>query len=444
MKPIHTSQLSEFVKAVGARNGNLNHPEIVSTFYPLDLSFDYIVDEDIDPFSEEYVDQQIALYREISGRELNQESGELHNIDISHLIDQPNPTGIPDADRVNEHVRCVSTIQALSCLRGRPRILDMGAGQGLGSEIIGYTGCSVHAVDIDQHLSVLARRRAAQMKISLTRSDMNFDDIGLLEGGAYDAAFFFQSLHHCIRPWELIGNLKRKLRPGGIIGFVGEPVQSLFWKHWGIRLDHESVYVARAWGWFESGWSHDFIRSCFARNGLELMFFTGGYLGGEIGIATDDAAKRDEIRSRARELGLRETQRRFGLEITDDQYLSHTGEPSNLAGRPAFRQVEKRNGALIYGPYATLEAGDYEVAFIVSYDCGKSVWDRVTFIVELASTSGMILRKEITSKYFEKLAVIRLNFSLTEINYKFECRLYARDVGVTATVPYIKRLGTEN
>lgn len=270
--------------------GNLAHPELAAAYYPLSVSFETEVNQEIDPFSEEYFQQQLALYKEISGRELNQWDGELHPVDVPSLVNASNPLGLAHAPFIAEHVRALTTMFTLSSLDVRPNILDMGAGHGVSSEIFAFCGAHVHAVDIDPQLSLLSKVRAAARGYDIRRSTLNFDDLSSVPDNHYSAAFFFQSLHHCLRPWVLIETLKGKIVADGVIAFTGEPVQA-GWKNWGIRMDQESIYVARKFGWFESGWSHDFIRECFARNGFTLKFFSGGHGGGEIGVATADPGK---------------------------------------------------------------------------------------------------------------------------------------------------------
>lgn len=275
-----------------------SHPE-VTQHIPITLKFASVVDESLDPFSDAYFAQQVALYEEISGRRLNQESGELHlEDDTTALLTAPNPLGIVNVAHTAEHVRALSTMLSLSGLGERPKVLDMGAGHGLSSEVFAFCGCRVHAVDIDPNLGTMSTKRALARNLDIVRSEINYDDLSAITTGNYEAAFFFQSLHHCLRPWDLIEQLKGKLTAGGVIAFTGEPLQTAWWKHWGVRLDHESLFVARARGWFESGWSHDFIRECFTRNGLEMRFYSGGHGGGEIGFASEAPRRLDAIAAR--------------------------------------------------------------------------------------------------------------------------------------------------
>ena len=89
----------------------------------------------------------------------------------------------------------------------------------------------------------------------------------------FDAVVFYESLHHSLKPWQTIAKAKAFLKDGtGKIAMSGEPINEFWWPHWGIRLDPESVYVMHKFGWFESGWSKDFITRCFEINGFDVAW----------------------------------------------------------------------------------------------------------------------------------------------------------------------------
>jgi 2-polyprenyl-3-methyl-5-hydroxy-6-metoxy-1,4-benzoquinol methylase len=373
---LHSSRLDEFIGVLNATDGDFDHPD-VQAYLPLDLRFDTQIDQSLDPFSEEYFNQQIALYREISGRELDQVTGELHAFDIEAHLAAPNPTASYNAARVAEQVRALATLVALACLEERPRVLDLGAGGGLSSEVFAYSGCRVHALDIDPLLGRLSLERAMRFGFDIERTVINFDDVGSIDKG-YQAAFFYQSFHHCLRPWKLIDDLGHAIDDDGVIGFVGEPVQAVWWKAWGLRLDIESLLVARQHGWFESGWSHEFIRQCFERNGFTLLFFSGGYYG-DIGIASRDASKLALIREKAAILDLKERER--GTEVSEGRYLSPLGVRDSFNGRPGFTQTKQGPGALMFGPYVTVEPTCLDIDFMLEPQVGSGDGELVIDIV---------------------------------------------------------------
>ncbi len=305
MPQMNAAELGEFVRVVDEEfGGDLNASGVAERFYPLQFRAETAVDQSLDPFSQAYYDQQLALYREIAGRDLNQWDGELHPVDVDALIGAPNPLGIFIPSFIGEHVRAISTMLGVADLGPNPHVLDLGSGHGLSSEVLAFSGCRVHAIDIDPELGELSQRRAAVRSLPIERSLLSYDDLSTLSDNTYAAAFFFQSFHHCLRPWALIAELKRTLEPGGVIAFTGEPIQSSVWQNWGLRLDQESLYVARKYGWFESGWSHEFIRSCFTRNGFALHFVSGGHGGGEIAVASADPVRIAQCLGKAAALGL--------------------------------------------------------------------------------------------------------------------------------------------
>jgi 2-polyprenyl-3-methyl-5-hydroxy-6-metoxy-1,4-benzoquinol methylase len=405
MVKMHTSELADFVKLVDSYGGDLNNPT-VAQLYPIELRYDTIVDQKLCPFSDAYFRQQIELYEEISGRSLDQASGELHAVEIETLLDAPNPLGILNTAHVSEHVRATSAMLSIVEIGTSARVIDLGAGHGLSSEVFAFSGCAVDAIDIDPTLGELAMRRANRLKLPITRYSVNFDDLGCLQDG-YDAAFFFQSFHHCLRPWELIAQLKTKLKPNGVIAFTGEPIQNVWWKNWGLRLDHESLYVARALGWFESGWSREFIAECFAQNGMELTLFAGGHGGGQIGLATfGDPA---HYVRRAASIG-------HSVDCEAPMpFATVVGEPCRLQGLEAFRS--KVTGWLIFGPYIKLHPGTYEI-FVLLRGTGEIRFD-VT-----AHRGKVCLGEEvIASTTVPRALTIRVH--LNEQMCDVEARIYA-------------------
>lgn len=375
MPTLSKDNLDEMIVDIQAFGGDFNHPEVVQKYRGTRYVYHTAVDESLSPYSSEYFAQQMRLYQEISGRTLDQHKGELHPVDYDALINAANPMGITDTENISEHVRSVSTMLSLASLKGEADVLDMGAGHGIASEVLAFSGCKVLAVDIDPALGRLSQDRAAARSLDIDRVTLNFDDLSQIPESKFAAAFFSQSLHHCLRPWELIANLKCKLKTDGIIGFVGEPIQDLWWKHWGIRLDEMSLYVARAQGWFESGWSFEFICDCFKRNGMELSLFTGGFHGGEIGFATQSQDKHSKILEKAVMIGIQmtrstlaEAERSSNLANRANMFSTIVGKKTQLHGRPAFTRHLHEDGPLVYGPYIQIAPGTYEFSSIVKLD----------------------------------------------------------------------------
>ncbi|MEG3176294.1 class I SAM-dependent methyltransferase [Sphingomonas sp. RB3P16] len=443
MPALHTSDLAQYVEDAKSAPGGYQNPDIVAKYEPIDLVFETKVDQTLSPYSDAYFEQQMALYSEIAGRPLDQGLGELHGDDIESLYKAPNPLGIQDCALAAEYVRSISTMLALACLKDRPTILDMGAGHGLGSEVLAYASCVVHAVDIDADLGRLSRERSTVRDLDITRLDLNFDDLSTLPDNHYAGAFFSQALHHNLRPWKLIADLATKIDPDGVIAFVGEPIQAIWWKHWGIRLDPVSLFVARANGWFESGWSHSFIRECFERSGFALTFLTGGYDGGEIGIATRTERKRQDVLAKARHLGFHEVYKTGAIAV-DQQYRSTLGAPTTLCGRPAFRQTQRDGGALVHGPRTSVVAGRYEVSLLAKHEASRWHFGPSGHLtVDVVHGAGVekLFRTRVRAYGSGKVRLLRYQFVAETDPQDLEIRAFPHGASDwTVSIPTIRRL----
>ncbi len=428
MKNLSTDNLDSFVAFVDREcNQNLNDKKISEKFFPLNLLYKTLIDESLDPFSDEYFQSQVNLYEEIAGKQLDQWSGELHPINVDALLNCSNPLGINNVDMISGHVRAISSMLSLSCLEPDAPVLDLGAGHGLSSEIYAFCGCHVHAIDIDPALSELATRRANARSLRITRSVMNFDSLSTVENNHYQAAFFFQSFHHSLRPWDLIAELKSKLSNNGVIAFCGEPIQNYWWKHWGLRLDHESLYVARKFGWFESGWSRDFITECFKKNGLTLVLLDTGLKGGLCGVTSKNTDKLSRIINNAISLGITKKSA-TDSENSVQNYRSQIGRLTKNELRPSIITNSNHGGGfLCYGPYISLPQGYYRVSFILhfidnSYQ-GSEHYSSVFF--DIVSNAGQLLHynETIVLNGNDKLRLVNVEFELKHHTVQLEARI---------------------
>ncbi|MGF1570733.1 MAG: class I SAM-dependent methyltransferase [Nodosilinea sp.] len=281
---IHTSKLDNFVKECDNLGGpeNPNARNYLLDFY---LKFDTKVDQNLDPFSNDYYQSQIDLYKEISGRSIDQSTWEQAPVEVEKSIFGVNPYGSNDINFISKHSRAVLTTLYLANLPPSGKILDMGSGWGLSSEIIAFCGGHVTCVDINPLFIELNKRRITRLNLPVEIKLSNFDSYE--DDQKYDLVLFYESLHHSVKPWETIKHISKFVNSNGKVAFAGEPINKLFWKNWGLRLDPLSVYCIRKFGWFESGWSKKFISKAFEYAGLKLILYPGvGLNHGYIGIAT--------------------------------------------------------------------------------------------------------------------------------------------------------------
>jgi len=224
------------------------------------------INKHLDPFSAEYAGAQMALYEELSGHPYRYEEDEQTALDIDGHVAAINPYNHPDPAVMGVHLQRLA--RALSCAKAARDevLLDMGCGWGLSSEVAAYMGLQVIGVDINRKFVELVNRRAARTGYPIAATHGSFD--GFAPERPVDLVLFYECLHHAVDPLAIVSRYARALRPGGRMVLAGEPVNDMWWPHWGLRLDPLSIYCIRKFGWFESGWSRHHIVEVMRRAGL--------------------------------------------------------------------------------------------------------------------------------------------------------------------------------
>jgi len=262
---IREADLDNFIRKVDETGG-----PAASDFNERFGAFRYVpsvkVDEDLDPYSPAYVRDMFALYEEISGTNYNPAVTELTEFEIERHVSEPTAYGLIDPTQIALHFHRLSSAIRMANLPRGCTILDMGCGWGLSSEFLAQCGYNVTAVDINPKFVELVRLRSQRLGLPIDARRSSFEDFQSEE--KYDGIVFYECLHHAAKPWELIEKLHATLKNDGKIILAGEPIQDLFWRNWGLRLDPLSIYCIRKYGWYESGWSLSFLKNMFARCGM--------------------------------------------------------------------------------------------------------------------------------------------------------------------------------
>jgi 2-polyprenyl-3-methyl-5-hydroxy-6-metoxy-1,4-benzoquinol methylase len=277
------NQLDDFVAACDHAGGVA---QLYGGSIPNDVVFTYRtkIDIELNPFSETYVAQQIALYEEVSGRKLDQSKNEMCDFPIDERIKSVNPCNSKDVKFMAKHARAILSGIVAANLPESPSILDMGGGWGVSSELMAFCGATVTSVDINPRFVELNRERAKRLDLPIKAINSSFDEFETEEN--FDLIFFYECFHHAIRPWTVIERVGQLLKPGGKIALVAEPYVEIF-PHWGLRLEPLSLYCIRKFGWFESGWSVDFIKNMFDLCGFNVYYAPMiGLDNGLVGIAS--------------------------------------------------------------------------------------------------------------------------------------------------------------
>ena len=263
---IDATMLDAFVR-ISDEQGGPNSPGCSAYWRDFTYKSSVVVDETQDPFGPEYMAAQLDLYHELSGRTLDQVANEQTRFDMPAHVAAANPYGPYDPAAAALHTFRL----ARAIMTARPqfggRVLDMGCGWGLSSEFAAYLGLNVTGVDINPDFVSLVNQRAALRGTPVRAVHSTFDDY--VPDHTFDLILFYECLHHAVRPWAVIERLAGSLAPGGAMALAGEPINEA-WRHWGMRLDPLSIYCVRKFGWFESGWSLEFIKSVFARADMRV------------------------------------------------------------------------------------------------------------------------------------------------------------------------------
>jgi len=123
------------------------------------------------------------------------------------------------------------------------RVLEIGCGRGIGTEIIfnRFGAREVHAFDVDSDMIALARSRLSGFPSDRLRLFVGDAEAIEAEDGTFDSVFDFAIIHH-IPDWKKsIREVARVLRPGGRFFFEEVTKQAL--DRWLYRtfLDHPKV-----------------------------------------------------------------------------------------------------------------------------------------------------------------------------------------------------------
>jgi 2-polyprenyl-3-methyl-5-hydroxy-6-metoxy-1,4-benzoquinol methylase len=227
----------------------------------------YSVNQLLDPFSEEYVAEQLALYEEIANRRYDPHRDEMTSFDLDRHISAANPYDHPNPAVLALHLERLSRALRHASPRRGDVILDMGCGWGLSSELAAYLGLSVQAVDVNPSFVRLVSERARLRNQTINAQVSTFETFSLPYQA--DIALFYECFHHAVRPWTVASNIAVHLKPGGRVVLAGEPINDIWWNDWGLRLDALSVYCIHKFGWFESGWTLSFLDRVLRFAGFE-------------------------------------------------------------------------------------------------------------------------------------------------------------------------------
>lgn len=290
-----------------------------------------------DPFSPEYAARYFDIYRRVSAREVYDPAvNERAVFDPEIGARRPFPYQTGSTKLASEHLGYMARLLGMMDVPEGGSILEMGVGWGNTTLTLGMLGFNVTALDIEErYLEVIRLRSALHDTPNIKRVHSDFLWVERTDE-KFDAVIFFESFHHCREFERLLRGLHRVLNPGGKVYFAAEPINRHFATPWCVRLDGQSLLVARQNGWMELGFHSDFF--------AELLHRTGWY-------GAEDAHPHFWTARRRGEPII--------ISAADPRIGSHSGSRINghikveMPGKPADR------GYAVFGPGIALPKGRY-------------------------------------------------------------------------------------
>jgi 2-polyprenyl-3-methyl-5-hydroxy-6-metoxy-1,4-benzoquinol methylase len=386
----HLSRVSDDALRQGFKSFRMNYPPLADT----------------DPHSDAYRRQQFELYERISGRSYDL-GNEATSLDVAAASTKPFPYDSESPFTVGHHLIAIGLLISLLPPRRASRVLEFGAGWGNTTLAMASMGYKVTAVDIEARFCELIRRRATMLGVEV---DVVNGDFGLIEQvrEPYDAVLFFESFHHCADHLRLLRSLAKATTSSAKILFASEPIVPDFPLPWGVRLDGESLWATRQFGWLELGFNVDYFKNTMIELGWQLEHH---HLEGTP-WASVWAASREPLG--------------FLMQATDSTAHSQVGKLEDNAFR-----ADGRPGFLLYGPYSTLPPGRYVAT--IRFVCDDTT--RGTGVVDVVSSAGTVSHHKLEID-FGRLARgpsdVGFEFSLSERVSDVEVRVFVRAGAKTA------------
>lgn len=224
-----------------------------------------------DPCGPEYAALVMETWRALSGRSHYQANeDETFELDDADYLARPYPFCTSDHEEVARYLGAVAATIGRVGARPPARIVEFGAGWGHLSLDLAATGFRVSAVDLNPASVALLRRRASLLNVDLDVVETSFLDFE--PQSPVDVFIFFESFHHCEKPFTLLDRCTAQLAIGGRIIFAADAIYDNYHAPWGVRLDGSAAFMTATHGWLELGFSRPFLEEELHKRGFDVMW----------------------------------------------------------------------------------------------------------------------------------------------------------------------------
>jgi SAM-dependent methyltransferase len=313
--------VDEFARRFDAGELDRSHLHTFAVELPGDIDFG------TDPLAAPHAEGVMATWRRVTGRTTySAEVDEAFDIDQALHSARPYPYVSGDPVEVGRYIGAMAWFMREVKPRPGDRVAEYGSGWGHLALMMASLGCVTTAVDLNPGSVELLRRRAERQGVPLEVIRGDFTEVSVESS---DLVVFFESFHHSARPFVLLDNVAAMLTEGGRLVLLADAVYSGFSQEWGVRLDGDAAFMARATGWLELGFERSFFIGELRRRGLHVLERVAPELGpyGQMIIAE----------KRAVDVGLD-----FVLPEADEA----TWDPLRLPGLPGRFTTERSEVAL--------------------------------------------------------------------------------------------------
>lgn len=314
-----------------------------------------------DPFDPAYAAAQMRIYERIAGKryELGNEASVL---DPEQAARRPFPYATGSCLTAGNHLGAIGFLLRTMRLQPGARVLEFGPGWGNTTIALAQLGFDVTAVDIEPRFCALIRSRAAAIGVPVRVVNADFFWMETI-AEQFDAVVFFECFHHCSDHMRLLHGLRDVVKDDGHAYFGCEPVIEGYPVPWGLRMDGESLWAIRNFGWLELGFSEAYFRQALRRTGWSARKHASADLGW---VSVWDAWKRQDGA--------------VAIPASDPRLLTMTGvkEDGGIVLRGAGQ------GYALFGPYVPLMPGRYVGRVLFAADAGRAG----RFVVEATAAHG--------------------------------------------------------
>jgi 2-polyprenyl-3-methyl-5-hydroxy-6-metoxy-1,4-benzoquinol methylase len=247
----------------------------------METSIPYDMPENINPFSDQYRNIQLNLYRRLADKAYSSLNEMTSTKQTAIQFEKGFPWVTKNLDLISSHMAKVA--QAISAIAKNKKndvdfnIIEYGSGWGNLAIPLAKSSLNVTCIDIDKGFLDRIEGICTKEGITIELIESDFEMVDKkVKNNIYDCAIFQSSFHHCLNFSDLLLSIKNTiLNDSGEILFLDEPIFHNYKFPWGLRFDGESLWAITCNSWLELGFDFDFFSLMCLNNGFFVSKING-------------------------------------------------------------------------------------------------------------------------------------------------------------------------